>query len=95
LSPHTGTAHKLLHASRFVAAGSYLGDATGGVFANLYPAKAETPYRSMGCATAAIFIALAIIPVGFIAVGLIVSRTTSFPTWTLSTIAPKSLWKRA
>ena len=36
---------------------------TGGVFANLYPAKAETPYRSMGCATAAIFIALAIIPV--------------------------------
>ncbi len=37
--------------------------ATGLVFANLYPAKAETPYRTMGCATTAIFLVLAFVPV--------------------------------
>jgi hypothetical protein len=37
--------------------------ATGSAFANIYPAKAETPYRTMGCATAAIFIVLAFVPV--------------------------------
>jgi hypothetical protein len=36
---------------------------TGGVFANIFPAKAEVPYRTMGCLTAAIFLSLAVIPV--------------------------------
>jgi hypothetical protein len=37
--------------------------ATGSTFANIYPAKAETPYRAMGCSTAAIFLILAFIPI--------------------------------
>jgi DNA-directed RNA polymerase subunit RPC12/RpoP len=35
---------------------------TGEVFANIYPAKAELPYRTIGCITALIFVVLAIIP---------------------------------
>ena len=35
---------------------------TGGVFANIYPAKAEAPYRTIGFVTAAIFLCLAIVP---------------------------------
>jgi predicted RNA-binding Zn-ribbon protein involved in translation (DUF1610 family) len=35
---------------------------TGEVFANIYPAKAETPYRTIGFITAAIFLCLAITP---------------------------------
>jgi predicted RNA-binding Zn-ribbon protein involved in translation (DUF1610 family) len=36
--------------------------ATGSVFANIYPAKAETPYRAIGLITAAVFLCLSIIP---------------------------------
>jgi hypothetical protein len=39
--------------------------ATGAVFANIYPAKAETPYRTIGLVTAAIFLCLAVVPLGF------------------------------
>jgi hypothetical protein len=35
---------------------------TGEVFANIFPAKAELPYRTIGCLTALIFVFLAIIP---------------------------------
>ena len=35
---------------------------TGSIFANIYPAKAETPYRAIGLTTAGIFLCLAIIP---------------------------------
>jgi hypothetical protein len=35
---------------------------TGEVFANIYPAKAEAPYRMIGLITAAIFLCLAIVP---------------------------------
>ncbi len=35
---------------------------TGRIFANIYPAKAETPYRTIGGVTAVIFLCLAIIP---------------------------------
>jgi predicted RNA-binding Zn-ribbon protein involved in translation (DUF1610 family) len=35
---------------------------TGEVFANIYPAKAEAPYRTIGFITAAIFLCLAIVP---------------------------------
>jgi predicted RNA-binding Zn-ribbon protein involved in translation (DUF1610 family) len=38
--------------------------ATGGVFANIFPAKAEMPYRLVGCLTALVFLCLAIIPIG-------------------------------
>lgn len=37
--------------------------ATGGVFANIYPAKAETPYRFVGCLTALVFMCLALFPI--------------------------------
>jgi len=36
--------------------------ATGGVFANIYPAKAEAPYLAAGGVTAAVFLCLASIP---------------------------------
>jgi hypothetical protein len=36
---------------------------TGGVFANIFPAKAEAPYLTLGCATAVIFLVLAVMPV--------------------------------
>lgn len=38
---------------------------TGRVFANIYPAKAETPYRTVGCLTALCYVILAIIPLYF------------------------------
>lgn len=65
------TAQSLVHVPIYTFKYSYQGSVytaiveagTGGVFANLYPAKAETPYRTMGCATAAIFLVLATIPV--------------------------------
>jgi hypothetical protein len=65
------TAQSLVHVPIYTFKYSYQGSVytavveagTGGIFANLYPAKAETPYRTMGCATAAIFFFLAIIPV--------------------------------
>jgi hypothetical protein len=37
--------------------------ATGSVFANIYPAKAEAPYRAIGCITALVFLCLALIPI--------------------------------
>jgi predicted RNA-binding Zn-ribbon protein involved in translation (DUF1610 family) len=37
--------------------------ATSGVFANIYPAKAETPYRTVGCIAAAVFLCLATFPI--------------------------------
>lgn len=37
--------------------------ATGAVLANIYPAKAETPYRTIGCLTAGAFLILAAFPV--------------------------------
>jgi predicted RNA-binding Zn-ribbon protein involved in translation (DUF1610 family) len=37
--------------------------ATSGVFANIFPAKAETPYRTAGCITAAVFLCLATFPI--------------------------------
>lgn len=37
--------------------------ATGKVFANVFPAKAEAPYVLAGCATAAVFLVLAFIPI--------------------------------
>jgi hypothetical protein len=37
--------------------------ATGGVFANLYPAKAEAPFRLVGGITAVVFLCLATFPV--------------------------------
>jgi DNA-directed RNA polymerase subunit RPC12/RpoP len=35
---------------------------TGEVFANIYPAKAEAPYQTIGCLTALVFLILASIP---------------------------------
>lgn len=43
--------------------------ATGEVFANLFPAKAEAPYLAVGLLTAAVFICLALIPLGTGAAG--------------------------
>lgn len=37
---------------------------TGQVFANIFPAKAETPYRAIGLLTALVFLCLAFIPLG-------------------------------
>jgi len=37
--------------------------ATGKVFANVFPAKAEAPYLLAGCATAAVYLALAFVPI--------------------------------
>lgn len=42
---------------------------TGGVFANIYPAKAEMPYRLVGCITALVFLCLATFPIIGIASG--------------------------
>ena len=36
--------------------------ATGKVLANIYPAKAETPYRTVGCLTGGVFLVLATFP---------------------------------
>jgi DNA-directed RNA polymerase subunit RPC12/RpoP len=36
--------------------------ATGGVLANIFPAKAEAPYRAIGCVTAIVFLCLALFP---------------------------------
>jgi hypothetical protein len=36
--------------------------ATGSVFANIFPAKAEMPYRLVGCLTALVFSCLATFP---------------------------------
>jgi predicted RNA-binding Zn-ribbon protein involved in translation (DUF1610 family) len=36
--------------------------ATGSVLANIFPAKAEAPYRAVGCLTAVVFVCLALIP---------------------------------
>lgn len=36
--------------------------ATGSVLVNLFPAKAEAPYRTAGCITAAVYLCLALIP---------------------------------
>ncbi len=38
--------------------------ATGSVFANIFPAKAEAPYRTIALVTAAVFLCLATLPVG-------------------------------
>jgi DNA-directed RNA polymerase subunit RPC12/RpoP len=35
---------------------------TGAVFANIFPAKAETPYQAIGCVTALVYLVLAFIP---------------------------------
>jgi hypothetical protein len=35
---------------------------TGEVFANIYPAKAETPYQAIGCITALVYVLLAFAP---------------------------------
>jgi predicted RNA-binding Zn-ribbon protein involved in translation (DUF1610 family) len=37
--------------------------ATGEVFANIYPAKAEAPYQLIGLVTAAVFLCLALLPI--------------------------------
>jgi hypothetical protein len=37
--------------------------ATGKVLANIFPAKAETPYRTVGCLTAGVFLLLASFPI--------------------------------
>jgi hypothetical protein len=37
--------------------------ATGGVFANIFPAKAEAPYRVVGGLAALIFLCLALVPI--------------------------------
>ncbi len=37
--------------------------ATGNVFANIYPAKAEAPYLTIGCTTALVFLCLALFPI--------------------------------
>ena len=42
---------------------------TGRVFANIYPAKAETPYRTIGCITALAYIVLAFLPLAGAAFG--------------------------
>jgi predicted RNA-binding Zn-ribbon protein involved in translation (DUF1610 family) len=36
---------------------------SGVVFANIYPAKAETPYQAIGCATALVYLVLAFVPI--------------------------------
>jgi DNA-directed RNA polymerase subunit RPC12/RpoP len=43
--------------------------ATGRALANIFPAKAEAPYRLAGCATALTFLLLALIPIGGALVG--------------------------
>jgi hypothetical protein len=48
--------------------------ATGKVLANIYPAKAETPYRTVGCLTAGIFLLLATFPI----IGALVNGTPGF-----------------
>lgn len=60
----------LVHIPLFTFKYNYRGNAftavveagTGRVFANIYPAKAETPYRAIGGAAAIIFLCLAVIP---------------------------------
>lgn len=46
--------------------------ATGNVFANIFPAKAEAPYRTAGCITALVYLCLAIFPLA----GAVVSGTS-------------------
>jgi hypothetical protein len=41
--------------------------ATGRTLANIFPAKAEAPYLAVGCATAFVFMCLAIVLAGFVA----------------------------
>lgn len=48
--------------------------ATGQVYANIYPAKAETPYRFIGSLTAGIFLVLALLPL----IGALINDTTGF-----------------
>jgi hypothetical protein len=63
----------LVHIPIFTCKYTYRGEtytaiveaATGGVFANIYPAKAEAPYLLAGGASAAVFLCLAVIPLGF------------------------------
>jgi DNA-directed RNA polymerase subunit RPC12/RpoP len=43
--------------------------ATGRTLANIFPAKAEAPYLAVGCATALVFLCLALILAGFSASG--------------------------
>jgi len=60
----------LVHVPLYTFKYSYQGNAytavveggTGEVFANIYPAKAEAPYRTIGLITALIFLCLAIVP---------------------------------
>lgn len=67
----------LLHIPVFTVKYSYQGvsytalveGATGEVFANLFPAKAEAPYRTVGLIAAAVFLCLALIPIGMSAAG--------------------------
>ena len=48
--------------------------ATGEVYANIYPAKAETPYRFIGGLTAGIFLVLAAFPI----IGGLLNNSTGF-----------------
>jgi DNA-directed RNA polymerase subunit RPC12/RpoP len=41
--------------------------ATGNVFANIFPAKAEAPYRMVGCVVALVYLCLALFPLGGLA----------------------------
>lgn len=42
---------------------------TGGVVANIYPAKAEAPYQTIGVVSALVFLCLAVVPLGGILIG--------------------------
>jgi hypothetical protein len=48
--------------------------ATGQVYANIFPAKAETPYRFVGSLTAGIFLGLALFPL----IGALINNTNGF-----------------
>lgn len=52
--------------------------ATGNVFANIFPAKAEAPYRIAGCVAALVYLILALFPLGGIAFGGITGATIGF-----------------
>jgi hypothetical protein len=43
--------------------------ATGNVFANIFPAKAEAPYMMAGCAAALVYLCLALFPIAGVIVG--------------------------
>lgn len=69
---------------------------TGGVFANIFPAKAETPYRLVGCLTAIVFLCLALFPlIGYVFEGVEGSGVGVLACLGLSLLAAPALFALA